>query len=260
MVERVAGTWKLAADEIGLVVTGSYELRRVTIEYPNRVVAFAALAAPEASTVPSTSTQPVRLKFAETIWAQDAADTTPRDTAETLRRMRSYVPDLGRQPLVEWSWGGLSIEGWMSLQVEWIGGVFQLPPFLPRAVTVSVTITKAQQPRLLDAATGSAVGGETRFARIPPAGSFESVAMQHLGDPMLGVLLRRINTQIAATGEVVGDTVKVLERSHPAMQGVVVPIAPAFVGAYRTTLQDRAVSSLARNGLTLEVLEAEYGL
>lgn len=252
-----SGFWRLEAREIGARVDAQFLVREVSVETPSGLSTYKVLGGDESASMPASG-EPQRVTIRDEFWAKDAQDDiTP--IYDRLRTMAAVSSRLGRPPLVELSWSVYAVEGWLQVSTTFREGCFETPPYLPRGFTVEFTVTKARQARLA-ASTGVPVG-ETRYVTLGLGDSLEGVAQRLLGDPMLGILIRRLNTHLDANGEQPGDRIKVLERTHPKMLASTEPVAPPFVGAYKATLQAIAEERLAgHRGPGLEALEAELGL
>lgn len=132
---------------------------------------------------------------------------------------------LGRAPRVSFQWGDLALEGFAKVQKR-IDGWWPVSGW-PRRVDFEIEIVEAYP---LDVGAGSSSSsGETQFLTLGDGETFENLAAVHLGSPLKGDLIRRLNPAIAA-GEQAGDRVKVLERNHPAMLEAVRPSSPPFLG------------------------------
>ena len=130
---------------------------------------------------------------------------------------------LGRAPRVSFQWGDLEIEGFARVRHR-VAGWWSVSGW-PMRVDFEIEILESM-PLDLDGSGSSS--GETQHLTLADGQTFETLAALHLGDPLRGDLIRRLNPKLAA-GEVAGDRVKVLERSHPAMRGTFRPSAPSFL-------------------------------
>lgn len=144
---------------------------------------------------------------------------------DTLIAMGRKDATLGRAPRVSLTWGELEIEGFATVRHR-IEGWWEVSGW-PRRVDYELEIVEAFELDL--DGSGSASSGETQHLILAEGETFEVLGLRHLGDPLLGELIRRENPETAA-GEVAGDRVKVLERSHPRMRARVRPTAPSLIG------------------------------
>lgn len=145
-----------------------------------------------------------------------------RARIEALAVLSRRDASLGRAPRVVLTWGELLIEGFATVDMN-IAGWWPVSGF-PMRVDFTLEITEALQ-LTGDSSSGT---GETQYRTLAEGELLETLGAA-MGDPMLGELIRRVNPRIAA-GEAPGDRVKILERSHPRMQGRPRPSAPSLLG------------------------------
>jgi hypothetical protein len=255
---RQEGGFTIAAQELGIEVRSPGEVRVIRETTGLQVSSTSAGTDGESSALPEPS-DAYAVTF-QCVWAAESPDDDVREIHDNFIRMASKQPRLGRRPLIMVAWLGYSMEGWLSAyEPEWPHGTFQTTPFNPIALSATITVTRARQ-RFLETTGDTSLEPQTRLVTLGEGETFESVAYDHLGDPMLGVLLRRINPHVRLGGEQAGDTVRVLERSHSEMQASLAPVSPPFIGNYRPVLQALAEARLTASGPSLAELEAELGL
>ncbi|MGE0229461.1 MAG: hypothetical protein AB7U23_13240 [Dehalococcoidia bacterium] len=252
------GGFTLSAPEMGIEVRSPGEVRGVRETTGLQVSSTSAGTDGESSALPEPS-DAYGWTFQVT-WAAESPLDDLRTIHDDMLRMSTKQPRLGRRPLVLITWMDYALEGWLSAyEPVWPHGVFQIGPGNPRVLEATLTVSRAR-PRSLEATSSNALEPQTRWVTIGEGETFESVAYQHLGDPMLGVLLRRINPHIRLGGEQAGDIIRVLERTHSEMQRPIAPESPPFVGNYAQSLQAFAEERLSAMGPSLAELESELGL
>lgn len=251
------GALVLSAPELGIEIRTPGEVRTIRESSGLQVGATSAGTDGESSSIPEPS-DAYSLSLQVT-WAAETPLDDVRQIHDDLLRMATKQPRLGRRPLLLCSWLGYSMECWLSnYEPEWPHGVFQTTGN-PRALVATIGVVRARQ-RSLETTSADALEPQTRWVTIGEGETFESVAYAHLGDPTLGVLLRRINPHVRLGGEQAGDTIRVLERSHSEMQQPIAPVSPPFVGSYAKAFQAFAEARLTAQGPSLAELEAELGL
>lgn len=250
-----ATRWDLWSEEIDVRVLGAFEARVVDIDYGVQLNEGTSAMLLRGYAVPAGH-RPKSVSVGFEFRARDYTDDI-RPVIADLERLHAVDPALYRPPIVRLRWGSIEIEGFLRLQLRYVDGAYQMPPHYPRAVVGTITVVEIE-PRVLEKTSDPAP--ETRYRRVGPGETFESVAMTMLGDPMLGVLLRRINVHVTTTGLSDGDIVKVLDPDHPKMLQSTGPASPALVGYVRPLLQSGAEERLSRRGPGLVALEAELGL
>lgn len=142
---------------------------------------------------------------------------------DTLRLLDTKDPTLGRAPRIAFTWSDLEIEGFARVTKR-ISGFWAVTEW-PKRVDFEIEIREAHELDLDGSGDGT---GETQYVTLAAGESFEALALRYYGDPIRGDLIRRENPGIAA-GEVAGDRVKVLERTHKRAKGTVKPTAPPFL-------------------------------
>lgn len=170
-----------------------------------------------------------------------------RKKGTDLELLRTRDPILGRAPRVSFSWADQEIVGFVtSLEVT----ILSLwPTGLPREIRFNMEITSAPD------IAGEAGSGETQFIRFGSGETFETLGQRYLGSALLGELIRRQNPKVAGQPEQTGERVKVLEREHPAMRGIVEPQSPPFVGDWEVIVDKMAYElGDAKRGLPFDQL------
>lgn len=139
---------------------------------------------------------------------------------EFLEQLTARDDDLGRAPRITFAWGVHEITGFVTACPLEIVGYW--PTGFPRQVVFDLEITEAPEN------AGEPTSGETQFIRLGAGELFETLAARHLGNPLRGELIRRINPALSLLPENAGDVVKVFEREHPAMRETVKPGSVPF--------------------------------
>lgn len=162
-----------------------------------------------------------------------------RPTLDQLDLCTRKDTTLGRAPLLELTWGELTIQGFGRVRKR-VAGWWGVTGW-PRQVDFEIEIVEAFALDLDGSGEGT---GETQHLTLGVGETFEVLADRFLGDPLRGDLIRRVNPSIAA-GELEGDRVKVLERTHPKMRGKVRPTSPALLGLEATGTVAELLEDLA---------------
>lgn len=250
-----AARWRITAPELGITIESPHESLTETIGFGLKQTTFSNMTDDQETSFPITSS-PDTVSVAATFAAAHNQDDL-RPVVQKFRRLARKDPDLGRRPLVMLIYTLGEIEGWVSrLSITPRFAKFEAPPHLPRMFDVTLEVTKAQ-PRSLEVTSVANIEPSTRYKRIGPGETFESIAMETYGSPHPeGVLLRRVNPQIGLGGAVEGDVIRIFERGHSTLRQDPAPIAPPFVAAYRTELQAVADDRVVQASATLAQLEA----
>ena len=253
----ISARWLLASEEIDVSIRAPHAVRAVQESFNLQSTTFGSMTDAEMSSMMTTS-QPRTIAVTAEWRARNNRDDI-RGDSEKLKRLAKHEPKVRRHPLILFRWAHLHLEGWVSnLSFDWIDGVFDSPPYLPQAFLVRLTVMRAQ-PRVLERT--SRFERFTKYRRLGAGETFDSLAFAEYGDPDLGNTLRRHNPQIALTGEVPGDVVRIFEpTSSIIQQGDPQPQSPALGGSVHTLLQLMAEERLSVRGPGLAALEAELGL
>ncbi|MGB0684936.1 MAG: hypothetical protein ACPGQD_01910 [Planctomycetota bacterium] len=285
VASNLASAWGLTSVETGdLIAIRSPGENPIRIMFSGPVQGRGNLTDTKAGAVPGPPGITMVSSSAKFVAEHNGDDLRPlfRD----LIKLITPVPRLGRRPLVTADWADtFAVEGWVErLSFSWPDGAFEvgpndvteipivrdvanlfsslgggIPTGFPRSFRVDWTLKEAQD-RAFEV-TGAPRLQQTKHIRIGSGETFESVAWDHLRDPMKGILLRPLNPQVAVRGERPGDVIKVLDRTHPAMREPVAPRAAMFQGpAWRTRLQEIAEDRLSQGSVRFEDLEVELGL
>ena len=183
-------------------------------------------------------------------WKSDNFAHDRRDVLDSLRAVRQMDIEVGRAPLMEFSWGEHQLAGFVKVSYS-VSGYWAATGF-PKIIRARI--------ELVEEATeaGSAdEGGETTYVKLATGETFEILAARLLGNPMRAENVRRINPTLASGAEKGGDRVKVFERSHPEMRARPAPTSLPFlvVDDWGPVLQDRAEArGVTRNGLPWRLL------
>ena len=165
------------------------------------------------------------VRFSSVFWSLHLLDDI-RPKVEALEALAKLDPSLGRAPRVSFTWGDLAVEGFVVGVSRRYTGWWPVSGY-PKTVAFDLSIREAVP------VTASSSSGETQRLVLAAGETFEALGLRFYGDPMKGELIRRENPALA-DGEVVGDRVKVLEREHPRVRGLVPrPLAPPFLDRSR---------------------------
>lgn len=254
-----AARWRITAPELGVTIESPHASLNESIGFGLKLTTFSTLTDDQATAFP-TASDPDTVSVSATFAAAHNRDDI-RLVHQKLLRLKRKDPQLGRRPLVMLIYTLGEIEGWVSkLDITPRFGKFEAPPHLPRMFDVEIEVTKAQ-PRALEATGANFLEPSTRYKRIGPGETFESIAMETYGSPHPeGVLLRRANPQIGLGGAAEGDVIRIFEASHSTFQVDAAPIAPPLVGNYRRELQTVADDRVVQASATLTQLEVLLGL
>lgn len=134
------------------------------------------------------------VSFKAKLWASDSTDLTVEERLLRLENLVRRNADLKRPPVCTFAWGGLETLQ-MDCLVKSIGGVVydeirddgQL-----RGASLQITLMRYEAPdwTVTDPTTPE------KFTRVRAArrgDTYESIARDEYGDPLLGVLLRQLN-------------------------------------------------------------------
>ncbi len=253
----VQARWILASEEVGVSVRAPHEVRAVQENLNLQATTFGSLTDSEFSSMMMAS-QPRTIGCTAEWRARNNRDDI-RPDSEKLKRLAKKDPKVGRHPLILFRWAHLNLEGYVqSMTFEWVDGVFDAPPFLPQGFVVRLTVVAAQ-PRILE--RSSRFERFTKYRRLGSGETFDSVAWDEYGDPDIGNTLRRHNPQVALTGEVPGDVIRIFEPSNKIIREAdAEPQSPALGGDVHVLLQAMAEERLEIRGPGLAALEASLGL
>ena len=248
--------WRIESGEAGIDIQCPYEARTSTVTFGLKNTITSATMSNAGSPFPVVSA-PRRVNVTGTFHAEDNADSSLEPTVWDFERLATVDPGLRRRPLVELTVGShVAIEGWLNdLTITWGEGSFDAPPFLPRSFTVQFSVVEAS-PLVVENSNAQGMEPSTRYLRLSAGETFESLAMDHYGDPYLGVRLRASNRQIDPTGERGGDVVMVYERRHSEILKTIEPQSAPFYGHYHTHLQAVGQDRAQRTGMSIDAVRA----
>jgi len=165
------------------------------------------------------------------LFSAHSEDRTAEQKYTMLKDLAQPIPEFGRPPIVSFFWGQLfpdgfpcTIEGYGSEQFDEIR-----PDGSMRGVTLQLTL-KRWQPFYLEQESGTPQ--ERTPSRIAKDGeTYELIAQQEYGDPLYGVLLRRMNPRknfdLAAPRLIAdledGDRVKIYPKRDMQSAGRITP-------------------------------------
>jgi hypothetical protein len=131
--------------------------------------------------------------FDAKLWATDATDLSVDERLERLEGFVKSAKDLKRPPVCAFSWGLLGTLTFDCL-VQSIGGIVYdevRDDGSLRGATCSITLNRYEPPELK--ITDPTVPEKfTRVRRARRGDTYEKIALDEYGDPLLGVLLRQL--------------------------------------------------------------------
>lgn len=174
---------------------------------------------------------PIPVTFPATFQALHNLDDRLRGIEDTLHAFASRVPELGRPPRCLFQWAHHSIVVWVkgvSIQHEgtYITGVL-------RRMTANITLEEVIE-RPLDT-TRQGDQPSTVYHVLRAGESPEHLALYYLGDPNLGILIRRDPANANLTWAE-GDQARVLPRANAFMRQRLAPAAPCLVAGWQDAL------------------------
>lgn len=250
--------WVLSAPELGIAIQCPYtDLDSVEVDLGPQVREGGGFQDEEESAGP-TPRKAQRMSLSGEFVARYATiDLTP--VRDLLIILSSFAPELARPPLVTLTYGAEQVRGYFSkLSYKWPEGLWQ-GTRLHRKLVVDVEVV-ATRPAVLERVNPSRLERSTSEVSLRAGQTFESLALDHLGDPDDGIILRRLNPQIPATGEGPEDVVLVPTPGHSSLDQSREPVAPALRAGFRDHVQAIAEGLEQATGKTLAQLEAELGL
>ena len=168
------------------------------------------------------------ISFQARLFSEHSDDRTATQKLETLKELRLPDATLGRPPLTRFFWGE-AIPGGMTCFVQSLGGVKYdeiRPDGSLRGVSLSITLKKFTPFRIQRVLTSPVE--QTPVHTVRNNQTYEMIAQQKWGDPMLGVILRRMNPRFpmerwAPKGVAdlsSGEIVKIFDKSEVSQQRV----------------------------------------
>ena len=177
-----------------------------------------------------SGTKPATIPMAGSPWEKNLTalylssgddDSSLDQIRTTLYRMKAKEPLVGRQPLLRFRYGEID-------RLVWLRFVSCSIPFglhttgKLRAARVSLDLVEAISRKLGQVPT-SPFEKETTWHTLGPGETYELLAWNLLGDPLKGVLIRRINPDVVLA--VPDARVRVFDRAHSRMRAPVRPRA-----------------------------------
>lgn len=197
--------------------------------FPLEVQTTGGFGAPSKGTTPS-GRGPHTASFASTWKAlHNAMDIRP--IRDALGELGTFLPGMGRPPIVMFQWAGYAMLCYLSVDIAWEKGTHITG--LPKGFTATITLTEAVD-RPLDQ-TRHGTEPSTNYHILAPGETFEHLAWMYLGDPGRGPLIRRMNPQIVE--ETAGLTVKILPGNNSAMRGPVAPASAPFATGWEDVFE-----------------------
>jgi hypothetical protein len=188
------------------------------------------------------------------LFSMHSQDQTARDKYTILKDLAEPNPDLGRPPILLFFWGNIIpdgfpcyIDGWGDEQFDEIR-----PDGSIRGVTLQLTLRRYTDFFIEQEAAEPQERTPTQVAK--DGDTYELIAGRHYGDPMYGVLLRRMNSRkpfedtaprLIADLEY-GDKVKIYPKRDMQSAGRITPESHILKGtsnalhARTLTFQERA--------------------
>lgn len=180
--------------------------------------------------------------------AEDSSvDLTP--TRDALSRMSDKDPATGTWPILRMSWGTTSIRCYISaLDDDLAEGADPLSGG-PRMYVARVTVKEVAQAEL-DSIADLVGEPSTAWHDAVASDSWEGLALQHYGNPHLGVRLAQVNRGRSIELRE-GDRIKVLPPTHSRMTGPQAPESVPLNLVPARVYQERAAQTVASSGGTL---------
>ena len=133
--------------------------------------------------------------FQARLFSRHRDDSTAEQKLQELEYLMEAHPGLGRPPLVTFFWG-IAIPDGFPCFVESLGGINYdeiRPDGSLRGVTLSITLKRWKQFRFELVVPNRAES--TPVHVVAHGETYEMIAYHHYGDPLLGVLLRQMNSR-----------------------------------------------------------------
>ena len=131
--------------------------------------------------------------FQARLFSQHKDDTTASDKFNQLKLLRQSLPPMNRPPVTRFFWGNI-FPGGVPCFVESLGGVKYdeiRPDGSIRGLTLSITLKRTTPFRVVRNVESPVE--QTPLHTIRDGETYEMIAYRRWGDPMLGVVLRRMN-------------------------------------------------------------------
>lgn len=137
------------------------------------------------------------ISFQAKLWATDSTDLTVEERLARLETLVRRNSDLKRPPVCSFAWGSLATLQ-MDCLVKSIGGVSYdevRDDGSFRGATLSITLMRFEevQWKVTDPSVPEKF---TRIRRAKRGDTYESLAQDEYGNPLLGVLLRQLNPRV----------------------------------------------------------------
>lgn len=133
------------------------------------------------------------LSFTARLFSEHRDDTTAQDKYEQLKLLRQALPPRNRPPITNFFWGN-AFPGGVPCFVQSLGGVKYdeiRPDGSIRGVTLSITLKKFYPYRVIRNVQSPVE--QTPQHVVRDGETYEMIAARHYGDPLIGVVLRRMN-------------------------------------------------------------------
>lgn len=131
--------------------------------------------------------------FQARLWSEHSKDQTARDKFEELKKFKQSLPPMNRPPLVHFFWGN-AFPGGIPCFIESLGGVkFDeiRPDGTIRGLSLNISLKRYTPPRIVRNVESPTE--QTPVHTVKNGETYEMIAYRRWGDPMLGVVLRRMN-------------------------------------------------------------------
>lgn len=133
------------------------------------------------------------ITFQARLFSEHRDDTTASDKFEQLKLLRQSLPPLYRPPLTFFFWGRV-FPGGVPCFVQSLGGVKYdeiRSDGTIRGLTLNITLKKVVPHRIIRNVESPVE--QTPVHTVKDGETYEMIAYRRWGDPMLGVILRRMN-------------------------------------------------------------------
>jgi len=193
------------------------------------------------------------ITFSARLWATDSTDFSVEDRLDALENLVKRQEDLDRPPVCTFAWGDVS-----SLVVDGLVKAIGRSTYdeirndgTLRGVSLQITLWR-YEPLEFTVTDPALPERMTRIRRAKQADTYESIALDEYGNPLLGVLLRQLNPRIPGM-ELADLKAKDPVHVYPEDYLVTLPVEPEFHGfrtgeGYETAEERRRELFDARGG------------
>lgn len=185
--------------------------------------------------------------FGMRLFSRHSEDRTAEEKYNMMQDLSTPIPEKHRPPLVSFFWGQVIPDG-IPCIIKSVNNRFDetRPDGTIRGVTIDITLERREEFYLVQESTEPQERTPTRIAKH--GDTYELIAEDEYGDPMYGVLLRRMNTRkvfddsaprLVADLEP-GDKVKIFPKRDMQSAGRIQPEC-FILGSSLNSLQARAI-------------------